>query len=462
VCGNVSRNPHRGSGGLSYDLRRRPWIGETVTTYSDGSPSSVQTTDFVYDGNQIVLQFDATSTPGSPVSLTANNLSHRYLSGPAVDQVLADERVTLQSGSLVTDKVLWTLADAQGTVRDVALLSGTTTAVKDHIIYSSFGNVVNESDPSYGCLCKYAGRPTDTATGLENNRARIYDAALTRFISEDPTSLTAGDTNLDRYCEDDPINATDPSGLWPVDIWTSVNNHELMTYEAARKAGYEIDATSLFRAPKDQAFAQGLGLGVRWVDMPDGLSGLWLLSDYLGGRVSRNELRRRYPPTYETHVGELVYRHGMAPHKPDGSLVTKDPQELKKLIIYWIMAQYNIARKVTGEAQGMEIGKACHTIEDLYSPAHVIRNPVATGAITRFQDYDAQDPAKHDQGDERATNETTAACWDQAVRMTAVFLTILHNNAKPAQVEAWLKGPTGPLVLAPNCEVGGSANEYSK
>ena len=41
----------------TYDVFNR-WIGETVTTYSGGSPSSVHTTDFVYDGNQIVLQFD--------------------------------------------------------------------------------------------------------------------------------------------------------------------------------------------------------------------------------------------------------------------------------------------------------------------------------------------------------------------------------------------------------------------
>jgi RHS repeat-associated protein len=94
----------------------------------------------------------------------------------------------------------------------VAKLNGATTSVQDHITYTSFGTVVSESNPSQDCLFKYAGRPTDMKTGLENNRARIYDAALMRFISEDPTSLTAGDTNLDRYCGNDPVNATDPSG----------------------------------------------------------------------------------------------------------------------------------------------------------------------------------------------------------------------------------------------------------
>ena len=64
--GDVNRNLHWGSGELAYDRRRRPWIGESVTTYSDGSPSSVHTTDFAYDGNQIALQFDGTSAPARP------------------------------------------------------------------------------------------------------------------------------------------------------------------------------------------------------------------------------------------------------------------------------------------------------------------------------------------------------------------------------------------------------------
>jgi hypothetical protein len=213
VSGHVSRKPLWISCILPYDLRRRPWIGETVTTYSDGSPSSVHTTDFAYNGNQIVLQFDATTTPGSPVSLTANDLSHRYLNGPAVDQVLADERVTVQNGTLATDEVLFPLADAQGTVRDVAKLSGTTTAVVDHVIYNSFGGVVSESDPSQGCLFKYTGCPTDPATDIEFHFQRPKIAGSVDWLKVDQSSYTSGVTNLDDYCGNDPINETDPRGL---------------------------------------------------------------------------------------------------------------------------------------------------------------------------------------------------------------------------------------------------------
>ena len=203
-----------------YDVENR-WIGETVTAYADGSPTSVHTTDFVYDGNQIVLQFDKTSATGSASALTVSNLSHRYVSGPAVDQVLADEQLSPVTGgyNLTTPgNLVWTLTDQRNTVRDLATDSNGTTTIVNHLIYSSFGQLLSQTNSATGnpatvtCEFAYAGRPTDSATRLENDRARIYDAALMRLISEDPTSLTAGDTNLSRYCGNSSVNVVDPSG----------------------------------------------------------------------------------------------------------------------------------------------------------------------------------------------------------------------------------------------------------
>jgi YD repeat-containing protein len=198
-----------------YDVENR-CVSETVTAYSGGSPTSVHTTDYAYDGNQIVLQFDATSTPGTPVTLTAADLSHRYLNGPAVDQVLADERVTLQNGALATDEVLWPLADAQGTVRDVAKLNGTTAAVVDHIMYNSFGGVVSESDPSQGVLFRSTGCFTDPATDIEFHEERDKIAGSIDWLKIDQSGYTSGTTNLYGYCGESPTNATDPTGLGAV------------------------------------------------------------------------------------------------------------------------------------------------------------------------------------------------------------------------------------------------------
>jgi len=66
---------------------------------------------FVYDGKHIVLTFDGNE-----------NLTHRYLYGLGIDQIIADQN---NSGI-----VLWALTDNQGTVRDVIDSSG---AILNHI-----------------------------------------------------------------------------------------------------------------------------------------------------------------------------------------------------------------------------------------------------------------------------------------------------------------------------------------
>ena len=64
------------------------WIGETIV-----AGETTTQTRFVYDSNQIVMQFD-----GGSGNLAAANLSHRYLWGPAVDQLMADEQLNSATG----------------------------------------------------------------------------------------------------------------------------------------------------------------------------------------------------------------------------------------------------------------------------------------------------------------------------------------------------------------------------
>src|SRR3974390_1908079 len=88
---------HRVSGGCGYERRRRPWIGENI---ENGAGVVTHETRFVYDGNQIVLQFDSSSPlpagegQGEGFQMTNADLSHRYLWGPAVDQLLSDEQLS--------------------------------------------------------------------------------------------------------------------------------------------------------------------------------------------------------------------------------------------------------------------------------------------------------------------------------------------------------------------------------
>ena len=146
----------------------------------------------VYDGPAVILDFNG-----------GNAEVARYLQGPAIDEVLARETGT-------GNTVAWYLQDRLGTVRDIANNSG---AIVDHLGYDAFGAVTIETDPGYGDRFKFTGRELDPVTGLQFNRARWYDAAAGRFLSEDPIGFGGGDANLYRYVGNRPAIATDPTGL---------------------------------------------------------------------------------------------------------------------------------------------------------------------------------------------------------------------------------------------------------
>ncbi len=170
----------------------------------DGAgPQAVQSTYYAYDGDQIALEFDG------PL---AGDLTHRYLWGPAIDQVLADERV----GSLLSaGDVLWPLADNLGTVRDLATYDpGTdTTTVVNHRVFDAYGRMTSETNPAVDHLFGFTGRMFDEATGLQNNLNRWHDPAVGRWTSEDPLGFSAGDANLNRYVGNRPLTSIDPTGL---------------------------------------------------------------------------------------------------------------------------------------------------------------------------------------------------------------------------------------------------------
>ncbi len=188
-----------------YDVEDR-WIGENI--FTGGSEHQIR---FAYDGDQIVLQFDKDGSG----TLDASNLSQRYTWLPnAVDQLMSDEQ---------TDKVVWTLGDNQGTIRDLAVMDSGVTSVVNHRVFDSYGNLVSQTNSAVDCLFGYTGLPFDKASGTYRSATRPYDPVTGRWDQPDVIQFKGGDTNLYRYCGNSPTNATDQTGSYPTDpnnSWT--------------------------------------------------------------------------------------------------------------------------------------------------------------------------------------------------------------------------------------------------
>jgi len=206
----------------TYDPFNR-WIATTVDDDGDG-PAAAVTTRYVYDGNQIILEQNE-----------SGEVRHRYLWGPAVDQLLASEDFD-PAQPAVPGELTWSLSDHLGTIRDLVDSQGNQI---DHITYGAFGNI---TAATVDFLFRFTGRPLDENTGLQNNLNRWYDPETGRWLSEDPIGFAAGDANLFRYVGNSVTNAGDPTGLvGPVDTGPFVRSLDsLESFETRVRMSEEI------------------------------------------------------------------------------------------------------------------------------------------------------------------------------------------------------------------------------
>jgi RHS repeat-associated protein len=197
---------------FSYDAFDRR-IVKTVSYPSSLNPQPSSEL-FVYDGIHIALVFTDPDASGPQPS----TLDSRLLFGPAVDQVLAEEHPSTLNAQ-PSSRTYWLLSDHLGSIRDT--LSPNCTG-GGHIDYTAFGRVAAVFDYLGGAATLdaiaakrflFTGREWDAASDLYYYRARYYDAAIARFIGQDPISFGGDDANLYRYVGNNSSNLSDPSGL---------------------------------------------------------------------------------------------------------------------------------------------------------------------------------------------------------------------------------------------------------
>jgi RHS repeat-associated protein len=140
------------------------------------------------------------------------------------------------------DEILWRYQANAGHLRyhldvrgNVAfILDGNGNGLEKYT-YDAFGNATvtnwDGTNPrgysNYGNRFMFQGREWLSELGIYDFRNRMYDPSIGRFLQMDPLGFDGGDTNLFRYCGDDPVNGSDPTGLHDlgdqaeIDLWNS-------------------------------------------------------------------------------------------------------------------------------------------------------------------------------------------------------------------------------------------------
>jgi RHS repeat-associated protein len=213
-------------------------IGRKLDPDGGFGSAAVEETYFVYDGTQIVAQLDGPSQ---------DDITNRYLWGPAVDQLLADEQVIdpTQPG-----QVVWPFIDHLNTIRDLAVLdtkgtpdaSDDVTVVVTHRVLESFGLRTDQQQfdlagapiaptdlAAVDCVFNYTGRLVETVSGLQQHGKRWYDFFTRTWLSED--WIVTADANVYRYVTNQPLVMHDPDGLYGKDV------HFYFTYALAAYLG---------------------------------------------------------------------------------------------------------------------------------------------------------------------------------------------------------------------------------
>ncbi|MDQ2867660.1 MAG: RHS repeat-associated core domain-containing protein [Verrucomicrobiota bacterium] len=212
--GNLNNLTATGSSfGASYDAEDRMYFAQvdvnnvfqSVSLNYDALGRCVQrtingvTTNYYYDGWNLIEEDNSGGVT-----------QKRYVHGPATDELAA-----LWSGS--SNSWAWYHYDARGSVTHLTDSAGN---IVEQYSYSAFGT------PSYydgagspltgsaiGNRFLFQGREWIGELALYDFRNRMYHPGIGRFLQPDPLRLDAGDQNIYRFCNNDPINSSDPLGM---------------------------------------------------------------------------------------------------------------------------------------------------------------------------------------------------------------------------------------------------------
>lgn len=174
-------------------------LGRCVKRVVGPSMESGTATYFYYDGWNLIQE--------GPSATASDRI---YMLGNGVDEIVADYAVA-------NGQWMFHHSEARGHTMLLTAANGTLAEQNE---YDAFGrpyffNATGQPQTAsnYGNRFLFTGREYLSELKLYDYRARMYQPELGRFMQPDPQHFAAGDYNLYRYCHNDPVNRSDPTGM---------------------------------------------------------------------------------------------------------------------------------------------------------------------------------------------------------------------------------------------------------
>ena len=288
--------------------------GGNTITYSGGNPTKY------YDGSTFTWTQGrrlATAKVGSTnISYTydmAGVRSSKTVGSTKYDFTTLSGLVTRQTGGGKTidfvydennqplamkynNTLYYYVLNAQG---DVVRIVNSSRSVVASYTYDPWGKIISSS----GTLAdinplRYRGYYYDAETGFYYLQSRYYDPEIGRFINADSYASTDAtgllSTNMFAYCENDPVNGSDPNGEWiHIAIGSAMGavTSIITGYASAKQAGKDY---SLFMAVTDGLSGAASGAlaasGVGMVGQIIGNAAIEVTKGIVNGQSSANEI----------------------------------------------------------------------------------------------------------------------------------------------------------------------------
>ncbi len=249
---------HEPAHGLSsYDGVIYSYVGDTYLAQASAGPSiytlyydalgrcvkrvrsemGVETTTYYhFDGDHWILEYRPDGTVQSNI-----------LYGNGVDEIIG--RHNEESG-VATNYNQWPYPDRNN---NTSVVTGDGGTLLEYYRYDAFGQPTIY-DPATDAIRTtsaianrflFTGREWNPAQKFYEYRNRAYSPSLGRFMSEDPKGFDAGDYNLYRYVGNDPLDRSDPMGLYS---WGEFGT------DVAKGTGYGLTGAAIVAfAPEEAA-----------------------------------------------------------------------------------------------------------------------------------------------------------------------------------------------------------------